>query len=110
MPAHVLFLDHSTGGPFLAYKGNLSMGSYDDARMWIEIAQRLKNEMDISTMHLFGVSMSRQTAVERGSGIPTVNPTGGSADFPSVRSVFQDMLFVLLPQEGAGSNGESYRS
>jgi hypothetical protein len=63
IPAHILFLDHPTSGPFLAYNDHLSMGSYDDARMWIEIAQRLKGEMDISGIHLFGVSMSGQTVV-----------------------------------------------
>lgn len=63
IPAHVLFLDHPTSGPFLAYNGHLSMGSYDDARMWIEIAQRLKGEMAITNIHLLGVSMSGQTVV-----------------------------------------------
>jgi fermentation-respiration switch protein FrsA (DUF1100 family) len=63
IPAHVLFLDHPTSGPFLAYNNLLSMGSYDDARMWIEIAQRLKGEMPISSIHLFGISMSGQTVV-----------------------------------------------
>jgi hypothetical protein len=63
VPAHVLLLDHPTSGPFLAYNGHLSMGSYDDARMWIEIAQGLKGEMNISSIHLLGVSMSGQTVV-----------------------------------------------
>jgi pimeloyl-ACP methyl ester carboxylesterase len=63
IPAHVLILDHPTSGPFLANNTHLSMGSYDDARMWIEIAQSLRNILDITTIHLFGVSMSGQTVV-----------------------------------------------
>ena len=63
IPAHVLILDHPTAGPFLAYNEHLSVGSYDDARMWIEIAQSLRNILDITTIHLFGVSMSGQTVV-----------------------------------------------
>ena len=58
IPAHVLILDHPTGGPFMANNGHLSMGSYDDARMWIEIAQDLQSNSDVSDIHLFGVSMS----------------------------------------------------
>jgi hypothetical protein len=63
IPAHVLILDHPTAGPFLAYNEHLSVGSYDDGRIWIEIAQSLKNILDITTIHLFGVSMSGQTVV-----------------------------------------------
>ena len=63
IPAHVLILDHPTAGPFLAYNEHLSVGSYDDARMWIEIAQSLRSILDITTIHLFGVSMSGQTVV-----------------------------------------------
>jgi hypothetical protein len=63
IPAHVLILDHPTAGPFLANNGHLSVGSYDDARMWIEIAQRLRTELNLAGIHLFGVSMSGQTVV-----------------------------------------------
>lgn len=63
IPAHVLILDHPTAGTFLANNGYLSVGSYDDARMWIEIALKLKNDMKLSGIHLFGVSMSGQTVV-----------------------------------------------
>jgi len=63
IPAHVLILDHPSAGSFLALNGHLSMGSYDDARMWIEIAQELKNRMELSGIHLFGVSMSGQSVV-----------------------------------------------
>jgi hypothetical protein len=63
IPAHVLILDHPSAGTFLANNGHLSVGSYDDARMWIEIAQGLKNDLALSGIHLFGVSMSGQTVV-----------------------------------------------
>lgn len=63
LPAHVLLLDHPSSGPFLAENGCLSMGSYDDARMWIEVAQHLQERMQLSSIHLFGVSMSGQTVV-----------------------------------------------
>ena len=63
LPAHVLFLDHPSAGPFLAENDCLSMGSYDDARMWIEVAQHLQERMQLSSIHLFGVSMSGQTVV-----------------------------------------------
>ena len=63
IPAHVLILDHPSAGPFLAGNGHLSVGSYDDARMWIEIARKLKNDLTLSGIHLFGVSMSGQTVV-----------------------------------------------
>lgn len=63
IPCHVLLLDHPTAGPFLANNGHLSMGTYDDGRMWIEIAQQVKHEMDLSGVHLLGVSMSGQTVV-----------------------------------------------
>lgn len=63
LPAHVLLLDHPTSGPFLANNGRLSIGSYDDARMWIEIAQYLQRQLKPSGIHLFGVSMSGQTVV-----------------------------------------------
>ncbi len=63
IPAHVLILDHPTAGPFLANNGHLSMGSYDDARMWIEVAKHMKDRMNFSGVHLFGVSMSGQTVV-----------------------------------------------
>jgi hypothetical protein len=61
--AHVLLLDHPSSGTFLALNGNLSVGSYDDARMWIELAQILRSHMKLSSIHLFGVSMSGQTVV-----------------------------------------------
>lgn len=63
IPAHVLILDHPSAGPFLAGNGHLSMGTYDDARMWIEIARKLKKETNLTGIHLFGVSMSGQTVV-----------------------------------------------
>ncbi|HHO75191.1 MAG TPA: hypothetical protein ENN05_02040 [Deltaproteobacteria bacterium] len=63
IPAHVLILDHPSAGPFLACNACLSMGSYDDARMWIEIALHLKNTMELSGIHVFGVSMSGQSVV-----------------------------------------------
>jgi hypothetical protein len=63
IPAHVLILDHPTSGPFLANNSHLSMGSYDDARMWIEVAQSFKDRLDLTGIHLFGVSMSGQTVV-----------------------------------------------
>ncbi len=63
IPAHVLILDHPTAGPFLANNGHLSMGSYDDARMWIEVAVHVRDRMNLSGIHLFGVSMSGQTVV-----------------------------------------------
>jgi hypothetical protein len=63
LPVHVLILDHPTSGPFLANNGFLSIGSYDDARMWIEVAGRLREELSPAGIHLFGVSMSGQTVV-----------------------------------------------
>ena len=63
LEAHVLILDHPTAGTFLANNGNLSPGSYDDGRMWIEMATILRKEMALSSVHLFGVSMSGQTVV-----------------------------------------------
>lgn len=63
IPAHVMILDHPTGGPFLANNGHLSIGSYDDARMWIAAAQYLSQEYILSGIHLLGVSMSGQTVV-----------------------------------------------
>jgi len=63
IPAHVLILDHPTAGSFFAYNDQLSLGSYDDARMWMEVARFLRSEMELSGIHLFGVSMSGQTVV-----------------------------------------------
>jgi hypothetical protein len=63
IPAHVLILDHPTAGTFLANNGHLSIGSYDDAKMWIEIARHMKERIRPSGIHLFGVSMSGQTVV-----------------------------------------------
>jgi hypothetical protein len=63
IPAHVLILDHPSAGTFLAGNDHLSVGSYDDARMWIEIARRLTHDLNLSGIHLFGVSMSGQTVV-----------------------------------------------
>lgn len=63
LAADVLLLDHPTAGPFLANNGFLSIGAYDDARMWIEVAGRLREELAPSGIHLFGVSMSGQTVV-----------------------------------------------
>lgn len=61
--ASVLVLDHPTSGIFLGNNGMLSPGSYDDARMWIEIARDLREEMKPASVHLLGVSMSGQTVV-----------------------------------------------
>jgi hypothetical protein len=63
IPAHVLILDHPTAGAFFAYNEQLSVGSYDDARMWMEVARFLRSENEFSGVHLFGVSMSGQTVV-----------------------------------------------
>lgn len=63
IPAHVLILDHPTAGTFFGNNGQLSLGSYDDARMWIEVARFLRSENKFSGIHLFGVSMSGQTVV-----------------------------------------------
>jgi hypothetical protein len=45
IPAHVLILDHPSPGPFLTNNGVLSMGSYDDAQMWIEMARHFKKQI-----------------------------------------------------------------
>jgi len=63
LPIDLLVLDHPTSGPFLASNGNLSVGSYDDARMWLEVAQHLERELRPSSIHAIGVSMSGQTVV-----------------------------------------------
>ena len=63
LPAHLLLLDHPTAGIFLGGNGTLSPGSYDDGRMWIEVTRILRAEMDLASVHLFGVSMSGQTVV-----------------------------------------------
>jgi len=63
IPAHILILDHPTSGPFLAQNGNLSIGAYDDARMWIEIAQQIRKTIAFKEIHLLGVSMSGQTVI-----------------------------------------------
>jgi len=63
LPAHVLILDHPSSGPFLANNDLLSVGSYDDAQMWIEIASVLRDNPEVESIHLFGVSMSGQTVV-----------------------------------------------
>jgi pimeloyl-ACP methyl ester carboxylesterase len=62
-PCHVLVLDHPGGGAFFGNNAMLSVGGYDDARMWIEVAQFLKQDMNISRVHLAGVSMSGQSVV-----------------------------------------------
>jgi len=61
--ADILYLDHPSAGPFLARNGNLSMGAYDDGRMWIEIARQMKPWMQAASIHLLGVSMSGQSVV-----------------------------------------------
>jgi len=61
--AHVLILDHTTSAPFLAANGALSIGSYDEARMWIEIGRYLRKTLPIRSIHLFGVGVSGQTVV-----------------------------------------------
>lgn len=61
--AHVLVLDHPTSGAFLGNNGTLSPGSYDDARIWIEVTRALRRELDVASVHLLGISMSGQTVV-----------------------------------------------
>jgi hypothetical protein len=63
VPAHILILDHPSSGPFLAENGVLSMGAYDDARIWIDVARRLKKKNPELRIHLFGAGMSGQTVV-----------------------------------------------
>lgn len=63
LPAHLLILDHPTAGIFLGNNQSLSPGSYDDARMWIEVTRILREEMKLASVHLLGVSMSGQTVV-----------------------------------------------
>lgn len=63
LPAHVLILDHPTAGIFLGNNGTLSPGSYDDGRMWIEVTRIVRDEMDLASVHLLGVSMSGQSVV-----------------------------------------------
>jgi hypothetical protein len=63
IPAHVLILDHPTAGAFFANNEQLSVGSYDDARLWMEVARFLRSKTELSGIHLFGVSMSGQTVV-----------------------------------------------
>ena len=63
IPSHVLILDHPTAGAFFANNEQLSVGSYDDARMWMEVARFLRSKTELSGIHLFGVSMSGQTVV-----------------------------------------------
>jgi len=63
MPSHMLVLDHPTSGAFYGNNAMLSIGSYDDARMWIEVAEYFKEEMNVSRVHLVGISMSGQTVV-----------------------------------------------
>lgn len=63
LPVHLLVLDHPSAGSFFANNGHLSVGSYDDARMWIEVARHLKERIAISSIHLIGISMSGQTVV-----------------------------------------------
>ena len=63
LPLDVLILDHPTSGPFYAANGNLSVGAYDDARMWLEVAQHARRLLRPSSIHLLGVSMSGQTVV-----------------------------------------------
>jgi predicted alpha/beta-fold hydrolase len=61
--AHVLILDHPSSGPFLAENGVLSPGAYDDARIWVDVARRLKRKNPGMPIHLLGVSMSGQSVV-----------------------------------------------
>lgn len=61
--AHVLILDHPSAAPFLAANGMLSLGAYDDARMWIEIGQHLRRRLPIGGIHLLGIGLSGQTVV-----------------------------------------------
>ena len=59
----MLLLDHPTAGSFAAANGDQRIGSYDDARMWIEVARHLRRTLEPSSIHLYGVSMSGQTVV-----------------------------------------------
>jgi hypothetical protein len=59
----VLVLDHPTSGPFFAENGQLSPGSYDDGRMWLEVAQFMREKLEPPSIHAFGVSMSGQTVL-----------------------------------------------
>ena len=63
IPAHVALVDHPSSAPFYAANGMLSLGAYDDGRMWIELARALRTRLRPSSIHLFGVSMSGQTVV-----------------------------------------------
>jgi predicted alpha/beta-fold hydrolase len=63
IPGDVVVLDHPTSGAFLGANGQLSVGSYDDARIWVELALRLRRRLEPSSIHLLGVSMSGQTVV-----------------------------------------------
>jgi hypothetical protein len=61
--AHVLILDHPSAAPFLAANGMLSIGAYDDARMWIEIGQYMRKQPSFSGIHLLGAGVSAQTVM-----------------------------------------------
>jgi hypothetical protein len=63
LPADVLLLDHPTSGIFAGNNESLSPGSYDDGRMWIEVARLVRRQVEPASVHLFGVSMSGQTVV-----------------------------------------------
>lgn len=56
--AHVLILDHPSAAPYLAANGMLSIGAYDEARMWIEVGQHLHRYLQIDGLHLFGIGVS----------------------------------------------------
>jgi len=61
--AHVLILDHPSAAPFLVANGSLSVGAYDQARMWIEVGRHLDRQMPLDGIHLFGVGISGQTVI-----------------------------------------------
>ena len=63
LPVHILVLDHCSSGPFLAENGVLSIGSYDEARMWIEVARNIRKKFADMPIHLFGLSTSGQAVI-----------------------------------------------
>jgi hypothetical protein len=61
--AHLLILDHPSTAPFLAANGMLSLGAYDDARMWIEIGRYMQKQQSFRGIHLLGAGVSAQTVI-----------------------------------------------
>jgi hypothetical protein len=63
LEAYLLILDSPSSGPFLAANAVLSPGSYDEARMWIEVASHLKTQLHSPSVHLIGFALSGQAVV-----------------------------------------------